>query len=212
MAMSDPKPKSTIRQILESGPTDPRIMQKLELLEQLQAAHAENDQAKLLEIGQKLAANSQAIAQSQKTRRAAMRKTIAQAKKVADPEERTQKLLAAFAFCVKETCAAHADSGDRKTYNFGVKRLAEIGGELRALNRFAALEPFLDSTDIQLRGFAAVWLRNLWPERILPILQEIEKTMSFGTPAGTQVYIAMRELEQVKEKAAASQKGSEAKT
>lgn len=208
--MSDAKPKSTIRQILESGPTDPRIMQKLDLLEQLQAAHARNDQARMLEIGQKLAANSQAIAQSQKLRRAAMSKAVAQAKKVADPEERTRKLLAAFELCVKQACAAHSDSGDRKTYNFGVKRLAEIGQQLRALNRFAALEPFLDSPDIQLRGFAAVWLRNLWPERILPILQEIDKTMSFGTPAGTQVYIAMRELEQVKEKAAANQRGSDA--
>ena len=68
------------------------------------------------------------------------------------------------------------------------------------------------SPNIELRGFAAVWLRNLWPERILPILQEIEKTISFGTPAGTQVYIAMRELEQAKEKAAAGHTEPDAKS
>jgi hypothetical protein len=50
------------------------------------------------------------------------------------------------------------------------------------------------------------------PERILPILQEINKTKKFGTPVGTQVYIAMRELEQAKEKAAAGQKDIGAKT
>jgi hypothetical protein len=202
--MSDAKPKSTMRQILESGPTDPRLMEKLDLLEQLQAAHAQNNQRRMLEIGRKLAGNAQEIEQSQKSRRATMSKAVAQAKKTADPEERTKKLLAAFAFCVREACAAHADSGDRQTYNFGVKRLGEISDELRALDQFDALEKFLNSPDMELRGFAAVWLRNLWPERILPILQEIEKTMSFGTPAGTQVYIAMRELEQAKEKASAA--------
>jgi len=210
--MSDAKPKSTMRQILESGPTDALITQKLDLLEQLQAAHAQNDQTKMLEIGQELAANALEIEHSQKARRAKMRKAVAQAKKVADPEERTRKLLSAFEFCVKETCAAKSESGDRETYNFGVKRLREISAELRTLNRFSALEQFLDSPNIELRGFAAVWLRNLWPERILPILQEIEKTMSVGTPAGTQVYIAMRELEQAKEKAAAGHTEPDAKS
>lgn len=207
----DAKPKSTMRQILESGPTDPLLLEKLDLLEQLQAAHAQNDQTRMLEIGQKLAANAQEIEQSQKARRARMSKAVAQAKKAADPEEKTQKLLAAFAFCVKETCAAHADTADRQNYNFGVKRLCEISDELEALDRFPALEKFLDSPDMELRGFAAVWLRNLWPDRILPILQEINKTMRFGTPAGTQVYIAMRELEQVREKAAKNQQEPDVK-
>jgi hypothetical protein len=197
----DAKPKSTIRRLLESGRTDPLVMAKLGLLEELQAAHARNDQAKMLEIGQKLATNEQETQQAQGARRANMRKAVAQAKRVADPDERTQKLLAAFAFCVKEACAADEEMRDIPTYNYGVKRLREISDELRALGRFPALAQFIDSPDIELRGFAAVWLRNLWPERILPILQEIEKTESFGTPAGTQVYIAMRELEIAKEKA-----------
>ena len=58
------------------------------------------------------------------------------------------------------------------------------------LNRFEALAQFLDSPDVELRGFAAVWLRNLWPERILPMLQEIDETVSFASGVGTQVYIA----------------------
>ena len=201
--MSDAKPKSAMRQILENGPSDPLIMQRLDLLEALQAAHARNDENEMLEIGKKLAASTLAIEQSQKSRRSRMTRAIAQATAVVDPDERTKKLLSAFAFCVKETCAA---DGDREGYNFGVKRLREISAELRALDRFPELAQFLDSSDMELRGFAAVWVRNLWPERILPILQEIEKTMSFGTPAGTQVYIAMRELEQAKERVASSQK------
>ena len=100
---------------------------------------------------------------------------------------------------------------DIPTYNYGVKRLGEISDELEALGRFDALAQFLDSPDIEVRGFAAVWLRNLWPDRILPILQEIEKTESFGTPAGTQVYIAMRELEQAKERASEGQQEPDAK-
>jgi len=210
--MSDEKPKSTIRQILESGPTDPLMMEKLTLLEELQAAHAQGDQKTMLEIGQKLAENAQRTEEAQKNRRAMMRKAVAAAKRIADPDERTKALLSAFAFCVKETCAADEEGKDIPTYNYGVKRLREISAELTALNRFSALEQFLDSPNIDLRGFAAVWLRNLWPERILPILQEIEKTMSFGTPAGTQVYIAMRELEQAKEKAAAEQKQPDTKS
>jgi hypothetical protein len=200
--MTNAKPKSTMRQILESGPTDPLIMRRLDLLEELQAAHARNEENKMIELGQKLVANAQEIERSQKTRRTEMTRAVAEAKAVADPDERAKKLLSAFAFCVKETCAGHSD---QETYNFGVKRLAEIGDELRALHRFSALAQFLDSADIELRGFAAVWLRNLWPARILPILQEIEKEMSFGTPAGTQVYIAMRELVRAREAAAAGQ-------
>jgi hypothetical protein len=210
--MSDRPAKSTIRQILESGPTDPRLMEKLSLLEELQAAHAQGDQQKMLEIGRKLAANDKQGEDAQKNRRARMRKAVAAAKRIADPEERTKALLSAFAFCVKEACAADAECRDIPTYNFGVKRLCEISDELRELNRFAALAQFLESPDIELRGFAAVWLRNLWPERILPMLQEIDKTQSFGTPVGTQVYIAMRELERAKEQSSQAQKEPDAKT
>jgi hypothetical protein len=209
--MSDAKPKSTIRQILESGPTGSLMMEKLTLLEELQTAHAQGDQKTMLEIGRKLAENAQRTEEAQKNRRAKMRKAVTSAKRLADPDERTRGLLSAFAFCVKEACAADAEGKDIPTYNYGIKRLREISDELRTLNRFPALEQFLESSDIEVRGFAAVWLRNLWPERILPILREIEKTMSFGTPAGTQVYIAMRELEMAREKAAASEKAPDAK-
>ncbi|HEY3920448.1 MAG TPA: hypothetical protein VGL83_21855 [Stellaceae bacterium] len=209
--MSDPKPKSTMRRLLESGPTDPLLLNKLALLEELQEAHAKGDQKTMLEIGQKLAVNDAAFDQTQTNRRARIKKAMAAAKSVADPEERTKALLSAFQFCVKEACAADEESRDIPTYNFGVKRLCEISDELKALGRFSALAQFLDSPDIEVRGFAAVWVRDLWPERILPILKEINKTEGFGTPVGTQVYIAMCELERAKEKAAAGQKEPGAK-
>lgn len=203
--MTDTKAKSTIRRLLESGPTDPLMMNKLSLLEELQAAHAQGDQAKMLEIGQKLAQNAKQTEEAQKNRRSQMRKAVTAAKRIRDADQRTEALLSAFAFCVKEACAADNEGKDIPTYNFGVKRLCEVSDELKELNRFAALAQFLDSPDIELRGFAAVWLRNLWPERILPMLQEINKTESFATGVGTQVYIAMRELEIAKEKATAGQ-------
>jgi hypothetical protein len=193
--MSDQKPKSTMRQILESGPTDPLMMQKLTLLEELQAAHAQGDQSKMLEIGRYLAENAQQTKEAQENRRAKMRKAVAAAKRVADPDERTQALLSAFEFCVREACAADEEGHDLPTYNFGVKRLSEISDELRKLDRFTALAKFLDSPNIELRGFAAVWLRNIWPERILPILREINKTKKFGSPVGIQVFTAIFELE-----------------
>jgi hypothetical protein len=200
--LSDPKPKSTIREILESGPTDPLLMAKLDLLEELQAAHAKGDHKTMLEIGRKLAANDAAFNQAREDRRRTMEKVVTDAKAVDDPDKRVERLLAAFQFCVKEACAANEESQDIETYNVGVRQLRVIGNELRAIppNRFDALAQFLDSPDIELRGFAAVWLRKVMPERILPILKEINKTESFGTPVGTQVYIAIREFEQAKER------------
>jgi hypothetical protein len=195
--MSESKPKSTIRQLLESGPTDPLILAQLSLLEELQAAHAQEDQKKMLEIGQKLLANEKDIEHAQERRRALMAKAVADAKAIPDRETRTKKLLLAFELCVKEACAADEEGRDTETYNFGVRQLRIIGDELRATppNHFTDLAKFLDSSDIQLRAFAAVWLRHLMPERVLPILKEIDKTEPFGTPVGRQVFTAIFELE-----------------
>jgi hypothetical protein len=210
--MSDEKPKSTIRLLLESGPTDPLLMAKLTLIEELQAAHARNDHKTMLEIGQKLAANDKAFDQARENRRALMRKTVAQAKAIADTEKRVNGLLAAFEFCVKTACAADEESRDIETYNFGVKQLGVISDELGATppDRFAELAQLLDNPDIRVRAFAAVWLRHTMPERILPILKEINKTEGFGTPAGTQVHIAISELEmEARKKNAGAQQSNE---
>ena len=200
--MSDAKPKSTIRQLLESGPTDPLLLHKLTLLEQLQAAHAKNDHKTMLEIGRELAANEKKIEAAKADRRATMARTVAEAEAVSDPDERTSELLAAFAFCVKSLCAAKEEGQDIETYNFGVGQLCSIGDALRAIppDRFDALTQFLDSPDNQLRGFAAVWLKDDMPERVLPILKEINKTEKFGSPVGTQVMTAIFELENLKPK------------
>ena len=195
--MSESKPKSTIRQLLESGTTDPLILAQLGLLEELQAAHEQGDQKKMLAIGQKLLANEKDIGHAQEQRRALIAKTVADAKAIANPDTRAKKLLSAFELCVKETCAAHEEGHDIETYNFGVKQLGIIGDELGGTppNHFTDLGKFLDSSDIRLRAFAAVWLRHLMPERVLPILKEIDKTEPFGTPVGTQVFTAIFELE-----------------
>jgi len=209
--MTNAKPNSTIRHLLESGPTDPLLMEKLSLLEQLQAAHAKGDQKTMLEIGRKLAANEQAFAAAKKQRQAAMAKTVDTAKAVTDSDARTKALLSAFAFCVKQTCAADEEGHGTESYNFGVKQLCIVSDELEALGHSAALAQFLDSADIELRGFAAVWLKDIMPDQVLPILKEINITEKFGTPVGTQVYIAMRELERAKEKAPAGQEKPDAK-
>jgi hypothetical protein len=209
--VTEAKPKSTIRQLLESGPTDPLVMEKLSLVEELQAAHAQNDHKKMLEIGRKLAQNAKDFEQALQNRRTVMESAVAKAKAVAHPEERAKKLLATFAFCAKAACAADEETGDTDTYNFGVRQLGAVSDELETLNRFHDLAQFLDDPDIEIRGFSAVWLRNHMPERILPILREINKTEKFGTPVGTQVYIAMRELERVQERNTKEPKDSDAK-
>ena len=57
-----------------------------------------------------------------------------------------------------------------------------ISDELKqSPDRFSELAQFLNDPDIEVRGFAAVWLQNLMPEQILPILKEINKTEKFGT-------------------------------
>jgi hypothetical protein len=198
--MSDQTPKSTLRQILESGPTDPVLMEKLSLLEELQAAHAKGDQKTMLEIGRKLAANQQAFEASKKQRKAVMTKSIAAAKAITDPDARLKALLSAFALCVKEACAAHERGQGIDTYNYGIKQLRIASDELRAMDRFADLAQFLDSPDVELRGFAAVWLRNIMPDRVLPILKEVNKTEKFGSPVGTQVSTAIFELESAQRK------------
>lgn len=198
--MSDQTPKSTIRQLLESGPTDPVLMEKLTLLEELRAAHMNDDQKTMLEIGKKLAANEKAFETAKKQRRTAIAKSVADAKAVADPDARAEALLSAFAFCVRETCAAERGGQGKDTYNFGIRQLRTVGDELRALGHFAALAQFLDSPDIDVRGFAAVWLRNIMPDRVLPILKEVNKIESFGSPVGTQVFTAIFELENTQRK------------
>ena len=47
----------------------------------------------MLEIGRKLAENAQRTEEAQKTRRARMRKVVAAAKRIADPDERTKAFL-----------------------------------------------------------------------------------------------------------------------
>ena len=138
---------------------------------------------------------------------------MAEAKAIADPDARTKALLSAFRFCVQEACAAEAESRDIETYNVGVRQLGMISDALRDTppNRFNELAQFLDDPDIEVRGFAAVWLRDVMPERILPILKEIDKTEGFGTPVGTQVSIAIRELEQAQERKGESESDPDTK-
>jgi len=200
--VSDAKPKSTIRRLLESGPTDPLLLDKLTLLEQLQAAHAKNDHKTMLDIGRKLTANEKKIEAAKENRRATMARAVAEAKAVSDPDQRTKELLAAFAFCVKSACAAMEEGQDIDTFNFGIDQLCALSDALRAMSpdRFDALAQFLDSPDIYVRAFAAVWFKDKMPERVLPILKEIYKTEGIGSPVGTQVMTAIFELEQIKPK------------
>jgi hypothetical protein len=195
--MSEDKPKSTIRQLLEMEPTDPLMLEKLTLLEELQAAHANSDHKTMLEIGRKLTDNQQQTDAANERRYETMDAVVAAARGVADPDERTAKLLSAFELCVALTCAANDESRDIPGYNRGIKLLRVISDELRAIppGRFAELAKFLDSPDIRLRGFAAVWLRHTMRERIFPILQEIAKHEPITSGVGTQIFHAMSELE-----------------
>lgn len=111
--MSDEKPKTALRELLEEGPVDKRIMASLDLLEELQAAVARKDSKATLEIGRNLATRAKEIKSAELERRSAMKTAVEKATAVSDPDARTAKLLDAFEFCAKTKAIANDEAGDR---------------------------------------------------------------------------------------------------
>ncbi len=178
--MSEDKRKSTIRRLMEEGPSDPHLLRHLDLVEELQKAVAQNDRKTMSEIGRKLKENAQQKQAADLGRRAAMNAAVEEAKAESDPDQRTAKLLEAFELCAKTHVAAFDVSADKESGDAATVHLFEIANALDAIppGRRSALVPFLDSTDVAVRVAAAVRLKELMPERVLPILRDINENES----------------------------------
>jgi hypothetical protein len=190
--MSDDNPKSELRQLLESGPTDKKLLEKLTLLEALRAAAARSDKAAMLEIGRKLKANERQLQAAELDRRAAMTKAIEKAEAEPDPEARTAQLLAAFELCAKTRVIAYDEAADAETGHQATRHLFTIAAALDAVppGRRTALVPLLDSADLGIKVSAAIALKDLMPDRALPILREINATAGNGA-IGMAAYWAL---------------------
>ena len=185
--MSDDKPKSTLRQLLEEDPaTDKHILRYLDLAEELQAAVARNDKQAMLEIGRKLRENARQKQAADLARRTSMEAAVEKAMAETDPDQRVARLLEAFELCAKTRVTAYDDAADKESGDAATRHLFNIAKALDAIppGRRTALVPFLDSADEGLRVVAAIHLKTMMQDRILPILRELEqKAGSVGMSA-----------------------------
>jgi hypothetical protein len=175
--MAEDKPKSTLRQALEDGETDPRIMAKLDLLENLYAAAEKKDGKAIMAAARKLKAHQDDMLAAGKKLRATMAAMFEKAKAVADPEKRTAELLAAFKFSAKVQFEAKDVLGDQETSDAAVVQTHAIAEALDAIppGRRVALAKLLDSSDDGVVVKAAILLQKIMPDRVTPILREIEE-------------------------------------
>jgi hypothetical protein len=174
--------KIVLRRLLDLGPTDQRVRDKYALLDQLEAAYAAGNNKKQIEIAEKLAINAKAIQAAEAEQRAAMEAALKRARSVADPEMRVEKLVDAFEICALARIVALDDFGDDETADRAVEMKHRIVTLLDAIGegRRAALARLLESPFAGVRAAAGIHLLNagLMRERILPLLQEIERTVS----------------------------------
>lgn len=175
--MAEDRPMSTIRRMLEEGEADPRLIAKAVLLEKLFAAAAKKDGTAIVEAARKLKANENEMAAAGQKLRAAMVAAFEKAKAVTDPDARTAELVAAFEFTAKAQYEAFDVLGDEETGNAAIAQSHAISKALDAIppGRRAALAALLDSPDDGVLVKAAVHLKKLMPERVDPILREIDE-------------------------------------
>lgn len=177
--MSDQNAQTAMRRLIEDGPTDPRVLAKLTLLEALQAAVAKGDTKEQLEIGRKLAANAKEIQTAEAEQRATMLGAVEQAQAALDPEDRVAKLCAAFALCAEVRHHAYDSFGGGETVIRAVNHTHTIVAALDTipLQGRLALAKLLDHPNVGVRASAGAHLlnANLMREWVVPILQEIEK-------------------------------------
>src|SRR5690242_4089169 len=128
--MAEDKPKSTLRQALEDGETDPRLMTKLDLLENLYAAAETKDGKAIMEAARKLKAHQDDMLAAGQKLRATMAAAFESAKAVADPEKRTAELLAAFELSAKVQFEAYDVLDDKETGDAAVVQAHAIAEAL----------------------------------------------------------------------------------
>lgn len=177
--MSDQNAQTAMRRLIEDGPTDPRILARLTLLEELQAAVAKGDTKEQLKIEKRLAANAKEIRTAETEQRATMLAAIGKAQAALDPEDRATKLCSAFTLCAEVQHNARDSFGGGETVTRAVEHKHVIVAALDALAPQGRLRlaKLLDHPNVGVRASAGAHLlnANLMRERVVPILQEIEK-------------------------------------
>jgi len=178
--MAEDKPLSALREVLDDGETDPRLMTKLDLLENLFAAAGKKDGKAIMDAARKLKAHEDDMLAAGQKLRAAMATAFETAKAEADPDKRTAELLAAFELSAKVQFEAYDVLNDKETGDAAVVQAHAIAAALDAVppGRRAALAKFLDSSDDGVLVMAAIHLQKIMPDRVTPILRDIEERQS----------------------------------
>ena len=180
--MRNRKVSSSLRAFFESEPTDKRVLMKFDLLEELEAAMATGNTKKQNEIAKKLAAVTKEIQSAEAEQRAAMVAAIDRARDAANDEARVQKLCQAFELCCLMQVVSNDDFGGGETVDHAIDHKHAIAAALDAIapGRRAALAALLESPFAGVRASAAAHLlnANLLRERVVPLLQEIERNVS----------------------------------
>ena len=176
------KISSSLRAFFESEPTDKRVLTKFDLLEELEAAMASGNAKKQNDIAGKLAAVTKEIQAAEAEQRAAMLASIDRARDAADDETRVAKLCQAFELCCLMQVVSNDDFGGGETVERAIEYKHAIAAALDAiaLGRRSALAALLESPFAGVRASAGAHLLNahLLRERVVPILQEIERNVS----------------------------------
>lgn len=174
--------RRAIRALLEAGPSDPRVMQRRALLDELEKAMARGSAKRLKEVGQKLAAIEHDILAAEREQRAAMKDAVERAMAAPDDAARVTKLCDAFEICALTEIVAQDDFDDAETVDRAVEHKHAIVAALDAMapGQRAAIAVLLDSPFAGVRASAGAHLLNagLMRERVVPMLQEIEENLS----------------------------------
>lgn len=178
--MGHDRGRTALRALLEEGPSDKRVVQQRALIAEMEAALAEGNTAQQNEIAMKLAALAKEIRAAEDEQRAAMSAAVDRALSLTDEATRAAKLVEAFEICALTEVVAHDDFDDDETVARAIEHKHAIAAALDAMpGGRAALETLLDSPFAGVRASAGAHLLNagLLRERIVPILQEIERRL-----------------------------------
>jgi hypothetical protein len=169
-----------LRDLLAGGPLDPRMLARYDLFAEFRTAMERKDQAAQLEIAGRLKRNAQEIDAAKKEALAAIATAIDDANATTDPDERTTKLLKAFALSAKTTYWAFDAMTDNETGKEAMIQTHKILAALDAIppGRRSALTTLLDDPDVNIRCVAAIHLQKIMPERVNPILRQIDQEES----------------------------------
>jgi hypothetical protein len=174
--------RAALRQLLEIGPSDERARERNALVEELEAAIVAQNAGQEAALATKLAAVTKALQAAATEQRAAMQAAVERAETASDDELRVTLLLDAFSVCALGEIVAHDDFADYETARRAVEYKHRIVAGLDAIGsgRRAALEQLLESPFAGVRASAGAHLLNagLRRERIVPLLQNIEKEVS----------------------------------